>query len=316
MLDSSLPLLFTMAAWIAARFTAAPVPVPSTTRLILSACWLMLLRTLLMSLLKLLRRLSAVTVSSLRTLATSFAKATRRLSAVTVISLRRLAASFSKLTRRLSAVSSISLRTLPMVSKATVSRSSSMSIRPVMVTRYPSARVTRPWIPYPSTLSAATRLQSTPSGPWPMMASATMATWSLVSTNQAWSSSIFFFAPRPPPLRLASLPAACWLKMLAMSSFSLASTTFILSWLLILSGHCSRVTFSRIVVPNSGSGTRHTRFSRSASSGSPVSRLRSSPLTVTVTMGSQWRFSRSSAQLRSSASLSMAWLVSILQQVP
>ena len=197
-------------------------------------------------------------------------------------------------------------------SKAIVSRSSVMSSLAERVTMYPSARVTRPWIPSPSTPSVATRLQSTPSGPWPMIASATSCTCSVVSSIQAWSSSSFLaFALAPPP------PFAfCLLMMLAMSSRLFARVTVTFFGSRILSLQLSFVIFSVIVVPNSGSGTRHFRQIVSLSSGSPVSWLRSTPSTVIVTVGSQWFFSRSSAHRFSSALSFLLLSVSILQIVP
>ena len=118
------------------------------------------------------------------------------------------------------------------------------SIRLNAVTMSSCASCTRWWIPFPSTTSSATRLQSW-LAPSPAIASATMATWSVVSTNQAWSSSAFLAAARPPPPLLAF-----WLlMMLATSSRRFASVTVTFSFSLILSAHCSFVTFSVIVVP-------------------------------------------------------------------
>ena len=76
------------------------------------------------------------------------------------------------------------------------------------------------------------------------------------------------------------------------------------------------MTRSVIVIPLSGSGTRQ-RFPRTIlSRASPVARLMSSPLIVTVTSGSQCRFSRSWAQARSAPSVSLLWSVSTLHTMP
>ena len=87
---------------------------------------------------------------------------------------------------------------------------------------------------------------------------------------------------------------ALWLfTMLATSSTRLARVTVTFSGSLILSDQLIFVTRSLIVVPYSGSGTRHRRPTTMWSSGSPVLPLSSSPVTVTVTSGSQCRFSLS-----------------------
>ena len=161
-------------------------------------------------------------------------------------------------------------------------------------------------MPLPSTMISATRLQSTVSPSLPMMASATMATWLVVSTNQAWSSSASLASARAPP----PPPAICSLMMLAMSCRVLHSVTVTFSGSLILSFQLSLVIRSVMVTPNSGSGTRHTVPITSLSSVSPVARLRSSPPMVIVTAGSQCRFNRSSAQRRSISSVSLLWSVS------
>ena len=194
--------------------------------------------------------------------------------------------------------------------------SSVRSIFASIVTRYPSARVTRLWMPSPSTMTSATRLQSTPSGPCPMMASATMPTWVSVSTNQAWSSPAFFMPPRPPP----PLPLACSFSTSptidARSGSSFPSVTVTSSFFRTLSGTRIRMIRSAIVVENSGSGTWHFRFIVSLSRGSPVLSLSSSPPMVTVTFGWQCRFSRSHAQLRSALSVSAPLKVSTFATMP
>ena len=185
------------------------------------------------------------------------------------------------------------------------------SIRLKAVMMSSCAWVTRWWMPFPSTTSSATRLQSW-AAPSPATASATMATWSVVSTNQAWSSSAFLAAARPPP----PLFAFWLLMMLATSSRRFASVTVTFSFSLILSAHCSFVTFSVISVSYSGSGTRHIRLIVNLSRGSPVASLRSSPFTVTVTLGSQCRAIRSLAHRRSSSFVSLLWSVSVLLTTP
>ena len=62
--------------------------------------------------------------------------------------------------------------------------SSSTSIAAHAATISPSVRVTRWWMPWPSTMTSLTRLQSW-SAPGPATASATIATCVVVSTNQA-----------------------------------------------------------------------------------------------------------------------------------
>ena len=104
--------------------------------------------------------------------------------------------------------------------------------------------------------------------------------------------------------------------MLATSSTRLARVTVSFFGSLILSAQLSFVTFSRIVVLYSGSGTRHFRPITMWSSGSPVSALMSSPATVIVTSGSQCRFSRSWAQRFSSSFVSWLWSVSTLHTTP
>ena len=88
------------------------------------------------------------------------------------------------------------------------------------------------------------------------------------------------------------------LTMCDRSSFALLIVTVTLCGSLILSRQDSFVIRSSIVVPYSGSGTRHTVPSRSASRGSPVLSLSSSPVTVTVTTGSLCRRTRSIAHIR------------------
>ena len=178
-------------------------------------------------------------------------------------------------------------------------------------TTSPSVRVTRWWMPWPSTITSLTRLQSS-AAPGPATASAIIPTWVLVSTNQAWSSSAFFAPVRPAfPLALAS-----WFTMLATSSTRLAMVIVIFSGSLILSAQLIFVTFSRIVVPYSGSGTRHFRPTTMWSSGSPVSWLISIPPTVTVTSGSQCLSSLSWLQARSFSFVSWLWSVSTLHLTP
>ena len=104
--------------------------------------------------------------------------------------------------------------------------------------------------------------------------------------------------------------------MLALSSVLFASVTVNLPGSLILSAHCSFVTRSVIVSPFAGSGTRQRRPRVILSRASPVSRLRSSPLIVIVTVGSQCRFSRSCAHSRSAPSVSLLWSVSTRHTMP
>ena len=104
--------------------------------------------------------------------------------------------------------------------------------------------------------------------------------------------------------------------MLATSSTRLARITVTFSGSLILSAQLIFVTRSEIVVPYSGSGTRHRLPTTMWSSGSPVSRLNSSPVTVTVTSGSQCRFSRSRLQACSFSFVSRLWSVSTLHTTP
>ena len=166
-------------------------------------------------------------------------------------------------------------------------------------------------MPWPSTNTSLTRLQFW-LAPSPATASATMATWSVVSTNQAWSSSSFF-APARPARPLLAL----WLlMMLATSSTWFASVTVTFFGSLILSAQAIFVTRSVMVVPYSGSGIRQFRPTTMWSIGSPVASLRSSPVTVTVTSGSQCRSRRSWLQARSFSCVSRLWSVSILSTRP
>ena len=102
----------------------------------------------------------------------------------------------------------------------------------------------------------------------------------------------------------------------ARSGSSFPSVTVTSSGFRILSVTRIRVIRSVIVVPNSGSGTRHFRPMVSRSRLSPVLSLRSSPLIVTVTFGSQCRFSRSQAQDRSEFSVSAPLKVSTFATMP
>ena len=104
--------------------------------------------------------------------------------------------------------------------------------------------------------------------------------------------------------------------MLATSSTLLAIVTVISSGFLILSPQFSFVTRAVIVIPLSGSGSLQRLPKVILSSFSPVLRLRSSPVTVTVISGSQCRFSRSCAQAFSSAAVSIVESVSGLHTVP
>ena len=112
---------------------------------------------------------------------------------------------------------------------------------------------------------------------------AVIATNSASSVNQALSFWAFFAPDRPALPLVAELVAVSLLTIVCTSWISLAIVTLIFSGSLSLSLHCSRLTVSVIVVPYPGSGTRHFFPSRMLSSGSPVSRLRSSPVTLTVT---------------------------------
>ena len=122
--------------------------------------------------------------------------------------------------------------------------SSSTSIADHMVTTSPSVRVTRWWMPSPSTTTLATRLQSSPL-PGPATASATIATCVVVSTNHAWSSSSFLAFVRP----LLLLELLRLLTMLATSSSWFARVTVTFSGSLILSAQLILVTRSVIAVP-------------------------------------------------------------------
>ena len=191
-----------------------------------------------------------------------------------------------------------------------------MSCRPCMVMMLPCASTTCWWIPSPSTMISATRLQFTPSGPCPMMASATIPTWLSVSMNQAWSS-LSFFALLRPALPLLPAPSLAILFMMDATSWSvLHSVTVTFSGSFTVSRQFSFVIRSVIVVPNSGSGTRQTVPKTRWSSGSPVASLSSSPAIVIVTVGSQCLSSLSCAQIRNMASLLSPELVSTLSFRP
>ena len=193
-----------------------------------------------------------------------------------------------------------------------------ISIRLSATTSSPSVAVTRWWMPSPSTMISDTRLQSTglPSGSLPTMASATRPTLSVVSTIQAWSSAA---ALAPPPLLWLWEEDICfsaWARFVVASVRWLDRVTVTSSGALILSLQDRRMMYWEMVVLYSGRGTRHMRPMVRLSSGSPVDWLRSSPLMVMVTVGSQWRRSRCRAHSRSMVSLSMLWSVSVLEITP
>ena len=151
--------------------------------------------------------------------------------------------------------------------------------------------------PFSPTISSVSRTQfgSPVSSSTPTMPFATMATWSFVSSNQARSSSSSSACarpPRPPPLFRSRMIRATSCRLLASVTVTSSSSR-------ILSRHAIRVIRSVITVPYSGSGIRHIVPTVSRSSGTPVAWESSSPVTVTVTTGSQWLFSRSCAAFSS-----------------
>ena len=160
-----------------------------------------------------------------------------------------------------------------------------------------SVRVTRWWMPSPSTMISETRRQSTPFALRPTMASATRPTCSVVSSIQAWSSPEFVALV----LLLLLLLLLISLMMFVRSFRVLHSVTLNVSGSLIQSAHVSVVTRSAMIVLYLDSGIRQTRFSRIRSSGSSVASARYRPVTVIVTVGSQWLFSFDCAQVRSSS---------------
>ena len=236
--------------------------------------------------------LAAVWVMLLRRLAASSATSLRMLSAVCTIWLRRLAASFVTSRRILSAVCTIWLRRLS-TSLSTVSRMLSavwlMMLRRLRASSCASCR---------SSLAV-----------WVIRVYSPLSTLPIRISFSSFSSAAVRLPP--PPLAFSSL------MMLCTSASAFARVTVTLSLSRILSRQLSFVTFSRIVVPYSGSGTRHLyRLIFTLSRLSPVLSLRSIPLIVTVTWGSACRFSRSFAQAVSFASVSLLWSVSVLSTRP
>ena len=128
---------------------------------------------------------------------------------------------------------------------------------------------------------------------------------------------MLWVALRLPALPVVPLPLLISSRRIMVTSVRLlASVTVTLVGSRFASRHTIRVMVSSIVVLNSGRGTRHPTPTVSASSGSPVSALRSSPLMVTLSSGSQCRLSRACAQAVSVAVSSMLLSVSTFSITP
>ena len=75
------------------------------------------------------------------------------------------------------------------------------------------------WIPVPSTMISLSSVQfGLPSASTPTMPSATIATWSFVSSNHAWSSLDVRTAPRPP--RLVALILSAMIRVTSSTLFA------------------------------------------------------------------------------------------------